>query len=152
MNYCVFATLVYIVLFKSGSSVTGIHNQNSDSKGKTSSFQYIVLNNFISLFHIAPSGSDNEDNSPWYTFGYGSLLSSSSRIISECGLRGQQEDYIEWTIKNLNVDVIFNQKKAKCIRQKQAKQFIPAEIRGYRHEFYGMIIYQILKVLYSTMK
>merc|ERR1712154_65885 len=107
MNYCVFATLVYIVLFKSGSSVT------------------------------APSGSDNEDNSPWYTFGYGSLLSTSSRIISECGLRGQQEDSIEWTIKNLNVDVIFNQEKAKCIRQKQAKQFIPAEIRGYRRGWYS---------------
>ena len=96
-----------------------------------------MFNNFISLFHIAPSGSDNEDNSPWYTFGYGSLLSSSSRIISECGLRGQQEDYIEWTIKNLNVDVIFNQEKAKCIRQKQAKQFIPAEIRGYRRGWYS---------------
>ena len=65
------------------------------------------------------------------------MLSSSSRIISECGLRGQQEDYIEWTIKNLNVDVIFNQEKANCIRQKQAKQFIPAEIRGYRRGWYS---------------
>lgn len=107
MKYCFFSTLVYIVLFKSGSTVT------------------------------APSGREDDDNSPWYTFGYGSLLSSSSRIISECGLRGQQEDYIEWSLKNLNVDVVFNQEKARCIREKQAKQFIPAEIRGYRRGWYS---------------
>ena len=86
---------------------------------------------------IAPSGVDDGDTSPWYIFGYGSLLSSSSRIISSCGLRGQSEDYIEWAISNLNVDTIFKQEKAICIQEKQAKEFIPAEIRGYRRGWYS---------------
>ena len=65
------------------------------------------------------------------------MLSSSSRIRGECGLRGQQEDFIEWSLTNLRVDAVFNEEKAKCIAEKQAKQYIPAEISGYRRGWYA---------------
>ena len=55
----------------------------------------------------------------------------------ECGLRGTQEDFIEWSVKNLNIDSVFNDEKAKCIKEEQEKKYIPAEIRGYRRGFYA---------------
>ena len=92
-----------------------------------------------SIINAAPGQAieDSEDDSPWYIFGYGSLLSSSSRIRTECGLRGVREDFIEWATKNLNVDVVFNKEKGDCIRENQAKQFIPAQISGYRRGWYA---------------
>lgn len=80
---------------------------------------------------------DATDDSPWYTFGYGSLLSSSSRIRGECGLQGQLEDVIEWFVKNLNVDAVFNEEKSHCIKEKQKKQYIPADIKGYRRGWFA---------------
>ena len=78
-----------------------------------------------------------EEKPPWYIFGYGSLLSSASRIKSDCGLQGLQEDQIEWFLTNFNVDIAFNKEKAKCIKEKQRKQYIPCKVHGYRRGWYA---------------
>ena len=78
-----------------------------------------------------------EEKPPWYIFGYGSLLSSASRIKSDCGLQGLQEDQIEWFLTNFNVDNAFNKEKAKCIKEKQRKQYIPCKVHGYRRGWYA---------------
>ena len=43
MNNCAFATLIYIVLFKSGSTVTGIQDQNSEFKGNNNIVKHIYI-------------------------------------------------------------------------------------------------------------
>ena len=83
-----------------------------------------------------PKIYQDDENSTWYVFGYGSLFSSSSRIITQCNLRGKQADFIEWKLLNENINTTFKQEKANCILRQRQKIYIPTTIRGYRRGWY----------------
>ena len=63
----------------------------------------------------------------------GSLMSSASRIKSDCGLQGLQEDQIEWFLTNFNVDTAFNKEKSRCIKEKQRNVIIHTTTNNKMH-------------------
>lgn len=73
---------------------------------------------------------------PWYIFGYGSLLSSASRIRSDCKLQGVTEDFIEWTYTHFNVQQAYKEEDANCIEEQLSKTYIASKIPGARRGWY----------------
>ena len=83
-----------------------------------------------------PNIYQDDENSSWYIFGYGSLFRSSSRIITQCNLQGQQADFIEWTFRNILWNTTFKQEQANCINEKLNQTLIPTNVLGYRRGWY----------------
>ena len=84
------------------------------------------------LSYPYPKICKENKNSSWYIFGYGSLFRSSSRIITQCNLQGQQADFIEWTFRNILWNTTFKKEQANCINEKLHQTLIPTNVLGYR--------------------
>jgi hypothetical protein len=77
----------------------------------------------------------------YYIFGYGSLMSESSRIRTQCKLSGISEDNLEWITSTTYLDgAIADEDTLACIRRIQANPLIAVELNGVRRGWYAQAI------------
>lgn len=79
-----------------------------------------------------------EKQAPLYVFGYGSLMSESSRIRTECNLPGISEDTLEWLLTHGSIEaVIASEEARKCIADIQAAPMFAVNAKGIRRGWFA---------------